>query len=400
MPKGGFSCYNKYSFQQNSQKGTVSPDMRKKPAPNENPSASSNSSPTALDNFHRHPVLWVVCLAAANAILLAGIAACFLNISQANKRIAELEEAAIPVQTTPPQIVLFPKDEEVSQPDIPLFDQETIKGFAATSKDKYEFLQRFFDDTFVYSWKGETLYVPVDGTLPMNSYNWDNLVLMDKDYKEYEYQEYGVTKTIKGIDVSKHQANIDWERVAADGVDYAFLRVGYRGYGTGAILVDEAFHQNARAANQAGVPIGAYFFSQAINAEEAVEEAELAIEALKDYDITYPVAIDLEDVPEESRTSDMTREEFTKVAIAFCERIKEAGYTPMIYCNSRWFTMNLDLSQLTEYDKWFAQYYNRPFFPYDFQIWQYSSTGRVDGIQGDVDLNISFVRYGEEEKQD
>ena len=229
----------------------------------------------------------------------------------------------------------------------------------------------------------------------MNNYNWDNLVLLDTSHKEYEYQEYGVTKTIKGIDVSRHQGNIDWEKVAADGVEYAFLRVGYRGYETGKALEDENFQQNAKGANEAGVPIGAYFFSQAVNAEEAVEEAEMALESLKGFDIAYPIAIDLEDVPDGSRTSDMTREDYTEVAIAFCERIKEAGYTPMIYCNSRWFTMNLDLSQLTEYNKWFAQYYNRPFFPYDFQIWQYTSTGKVDGIAGDVDMNISFVRYDE-----
>lgn len=365
--------------------------MRKKPVPNQNP----DRSVPALDSLHRHPVLWVVGLAALNAILLAGIAACFVAISQANQRIAQLEEEAVMADAPQTQIVLSPKSEteEKREPDVPVFDQETVKKFASNSKDKYEFLQRFFDDTFVYNWEGETLYVPVDDALPMNDYNWDNLVLMDKGYKEYEYQEYGMTKTIKGIDVSKHQENINWEKVAADGVDYAFLRVGYRGYGTGAVLVDECFHQNAKAANAAGVAIGAYFFSQALNAEEAVEEAELAIEALKDYDITYPVAIDLEDVPAEARTSGMTREEYTDVAIAFCERIKEAGYTPMIYCNSRWFTMNLDLSQLTEYDKWFAQYYNRPFFPYDFQVWQYTSAGEVDGIQGNVDLNISFVRY-------
>lgn len=371
--------------------------MRKKTTSNSNQTA--DSSLPSLDILHRHPVLWVVCLAAANAILLAGIAACFLTISRANKRIVELEAAVVPTQAPQTEVILSPKPEpeESNRLDIPLFDQETVKVFAETSRDKYEFLQRFFDDVFVYSWNGETLYVPVDDTLPMNDYNWDNLVLMDKSYREYEYQEYGVTKTIKGIDVSKYQKDVNWEKVAADGVDYAFIRVGYRGYGTGAILVDEYFHQNARDANKAGVAIGAYFFSQAINAEEAVEEAELAIEALKDYDVTYPVAIDLEDVSEDSRTSGMTREEYTEVAIAFCERIKEAGYTPMIYCNSRWFTMNLDLSQLTEYDKWFAQYYNRPFFPYDFQIWQYSSTGRVDGIEGNVDMNISFVRYDEEE---
>ena len=362
-------------------------------------SQSADRPLTASNILFRHPILWTVGLAAVNAILLAGIFACFLAISRANQRIAELEEASIPALAPQDQTVLSPKNEliENPQPEIPVFDQKTIKKFAESSRDKYEFLQRFFDDTFVYNWDGETLYIPVDDTLPMNNYNWDNLVLQDKNYKEYEYQEYGVTKTIKGIDVSKHQGKIDWEKVAADGVEYAFIRVGYRGYGTGKALEDEFFHQNAKGANEAGVPIGAYFFSQAINTEEAVEEAEMAIEALKDYDIAYPIAIDLEDVPDDSRTSEMTREEFTDVAIAFCEKIKEAGYTPMIYCNSRWFTLNLDLSRLTEYDKWFAQYYNRPFFPYDFQIWQYTSAGKVDGIDGDVDLNISFVRYDENE---
>jgi len=368
--------------------------MRKKPVTNQ----TSDRTAVIPSVILRHPVLWMAVLAAANAILLAGIAACILEISQSKQRIAELEESVVPASAPQQQVVLSPKDtpKEDETEKVPVFDQETIKEFAANTRDKYEFLQQFFDDTFVYSWDGETLYVPVDYTLPMNDYNWDNLVRMDTSHKEYEYQEYGVTKTVKGIDVSKYQGDIDWEKVAASGVEYAFIRVGYRGYGTGVALEDEKFHKNAKAANEAGVAVGAYFFSQAINVEEAVEEAEMTLEALKGYDVTYPVVIDLEDVSDESRTLDMTREEFTDVAIAFCDVIQEAGYTPMIYCNSRWFTTKLDLSRLTEYDKWLAQYYTKPFFPYDFQVWQYTSTGKVDGINGDVDMNISFVRYDEE----
>ena len=188
---------------------------------------------------------------------------------------------------------------------------------------------------------------------------------------------------------------IDWEKVAADGVEYAFIRLGIRGYGEGKLILDDAYERNAEEALDSGLDVGVYFFTQAKNREEAVEEAEFVLEHVKNYDISYPVVLDVEEVAEDSaRTADMDKQAWTEVCIAFCERIKEAGYTPMIYGNLKTFFLMLDMEQLEGYEKWFAYYRTPLYFPYEFSIWQYTSTGRVDGIKGDVDLNVSMKDWG------
>ena len=134
------------------------------------------------------------------------------------------------------------------------------------------------------------------------------------------------------------------------------------------------------------------------NKEEAVEEAEFVLENLKGYDISYPIVLDVEEVTTKNpRTKDMEKQDWTDVCIAFCERIKEAGYTPMIYGNLKTFLLMLDMEQLEAYEKWFAYYQTPLYFPYEFSIWQYTSTGKVAGIGTDVDLNISMKDYGSEE---
>ena len=213
---------------------------------------------------------------------------------------------------------------------------------------------------------------------------------------EIQYDHNGIT-ALKGIDVSKYQGNIDWKAVKADGVSYAFIRAGLRGYGaSGMISSDPYCEKNLKGASEAGVDIGVYFYSQAISKAEAIEEAEFVLDAIEGYEIKYPIVFDLEEVAAEgARTAGMTAQQITEVTIAFCERIKQAGYTPMIYGNIDWMAEHLILSELTEYDKWFAQYFNKPFFPYEFQIWQYTASGKVDGIKGNVDLNLCFKNYAE-----
>ncbi len=163
-------------------------------------------------------------------------------------------------------------------------------------------------------------------------------------------------------------------------------------------MEDEFFKDNMEGALDNGIDVGVYFYTQAISEEEAVEEAEFLLDLLEPYDVAYPVVLDLEDPESASaRTAEMTRQEYTKAAIAFLETIKKAGYTPMIYGNLKTFMLMLDLEQLEDYDKWFA-YYNAPvYFPYEFTIWQYSSKGRVDGIKGDVDMNVCMKDYGQEQ---
>lgn len=202
-------------------------------------------------------------------------------------------------------------------------------------------------------------------------------------------------QTYTGIDVSYYQGDIDWNAVAAAGVDYAIIRLGYRGYGeSGSLNLDTKFEDNITGALAAGLDTGVYFFSQAITVEEAVEEAEFVLSYLNGYDLTYPVVFDWELTGVDSaRTNNMDAKTLTRCAEAFCDKIAEAGYTPMIYFTSYVGYFKYDLSWLLDYGFWFAQYSDVPAFYYDFQIWQYSDTGKVNGISGNVDLNISFVNY-------
>ena len=140
--------------------------------------------------------------------------------------------------------------------------------------------------------------------------------------------------------------------------------------------------------------MGAYFFSQATTTEEAVEEADAVIDALAPYDITYPVVYDWELVyHDNARTDDVSVEALADCCVAFCERVKDSGYTPMIYQNTGTAMHKLDLPRVKDYDFWLAEYSSKPSYYYDFKIWQYSNTGHIPGVEGDVDLNICFRPY-------
>ena len=223
------------------------------------------------------------------------------------------------------------------------------------------------------------------------THNYEETAFQLDENNILSYNDGKITSK-KGIDVSKYQGDIDWSKVKNDGVDYAMVRVGYRGYGSsGKLVTDENFEQNMEGALENGIDVGVYFLTQAVNEEEAIEEADYVLDAIGGYDVTYPVVIDIEEITyDTARTDELTKEQWTKNCIAFCERIKEAGYTPMIYGNLKTFFIMLDMEQLEEYDKWFAYYDTPIYFPYEFTIWQYTEEGTVDGIEESVDLNISF----------
>ncbi len=208
------------------------------------------------------------------------------------------------------------------------------------------------------------------------------------------YVENSEITSLLGVDVSIHQNDIDWKKVKESGIDFAMIRLGYRGYGTGEALIDENFVQNIEGAAAAGIDTGVYFFSQAITVDEAIEEAQMVIDALKGYDVTYPVVYDWEIIyDDKARTDDVPVDVLTDCCVAFCEAVKDAGYTPMVYQNKKTTMFKLDLERLTDYDFWLAEYNSNPSYYYDFTMWQYTSTGSVPGIEGDVDLNISFKDY-------
>ena len=211
---------------------------------------------------------------------------------------------------------------------------------------------------------------------------------------QYEGRYLGCIKadTIPGVDVSYYQGEIDWEKVKASGIEFAIIRLGYRGYGEeGKLAEDKMAYKNIEGALEAGLKVGVYFFSQAITVEEAVEEAEFVLKRIEKYDITMPIVYDWEYVSNEARTANMDRRTLTDCYQAFCEKITEAGYTPMAYFNSYQSKNLMYLTELESYPFWLALYSDRMTYPYRFEMWQYTDSGKVPGIEGNVDINLYFV---------
>ncbi|MGI6498255.1 MAG: glycoside hydrolase family 25 protein [Oscillospiraceae bacterium] len=204
----------------------------------------------------------------------------------------------------------------------------------------------------------------------------------------------GPGNAIQGVDVSSYQGAIDWDKVKQDGIGFAVIRVAARGYQTDGVLAEDPnWKVNLEGAVAAGLPVGVYLFSQAISPEEAREEAAFVLDRIKGYPVTYPVVFDWEPFEHSARTDDITSEALTDACIAFCEAVQAEGYTPMVYCNLSIGLLQYDLHRLAKYDFWLAQYNDVPTFYGAFQIWQYSNTGRVEGISTKVDLNLCFAEY-------
>lgn len=241
---------------------------------------------------------------------------------------------------------------------------------------------------FVDAW-GEWHDTTINPNVAAHNYDWSYLT---NDATGISYIGDANYTYRTGIDVSYYQGDIDWKKVKNAGYEFAILRIGYRGYGDAGILrVDERFYANLEQAQDAGLDVGVYFFAQAVNETEAVEEADFVLGLLKGYELQLPVVYDPELIRDtEARTDNVTGAQFTQNTIAFCEKIKSAGYEPMIYSNMVWEAFLFDMEQLQEYPFWYADYEAVPQTPYDFSIWQYTEKGRVDGIEGNVDLNIQF----------
>lgn len=227
--------------------------------------------------------------------------------------------------------------------------------------------------------------IPVE-SLPKNTYATDGFY--DRDGLK-RYYSAGV-RGVPGIDVSSYQGDIDWQTVKEAGVEFAMIRVGYRGYVTGELDLDDCFEDNIQGALEAGVQVGVYFFSQALTEEEAVEEAEFVLSQIEGYDVTYPVVFDWEEMEVQARTDEMNMLHLTACALAFCQTVEAAGYEAGVYFNQAYGYQQLNLPSLQDYTFWLAQYEDTPTFVYNFQLWQYTNQGTVPGIEGPVDLNVAF----------
>ena len=246
----------------------------------------------------------------------------------------------------------------------------TTMGAGSISTDQYEDIDRKVNENY-YELSGKKIlledgtygeiWIPVLENVPAFSKEIDRI--KTRNGRKYYLDGSDITSLL-GVDVSVHQENIDWQKVKESGIDFAMIRLGYRGYGSGEAGLDENYAENIQGAREAGL------------------------------DINYPVVYDWEIIYDDTaRTDNVSVDVLTDCCVAFCETIRNAGYTPMIYQNKRTTIFKLDLNRLTDYDFWLAEYGSEPTYYYDFDMWQYTSTGSVPGIEGDVDLNISFKDY-------
>lgn len=231
-------------------------------------------------------------------------------------------------------------------------------------------------------------------------YTWSNL---DRSSGRYVYKVGGKALSRVGIDVSENQGDIDWYQVANDDIDFAVVRLGYRGTSSaGKIMLDSKFEANIDGAQYAGLDTGVYFFSQATTVDEAQEEADFVLQSLGGRQLEYPIVYDCEEVAAgagTSRTSGMSADEMTACAKAFCARVEQAGYTAMIYGNSTDLS-RYTLKNLSSYEIWYAEYgVPVPTVKHDFVIWQYSNNGSVAGISTAVDLDIDLTQAYKAAKQ-
>lgn len=266
------------------------------------------------------------------------------------------------------------------------------------NSDSQKWILQVADNGYYYiKSKSTGLYMDVanastkDGTnIGLCSWNYGNAQKYKFDLKEF-----------RGIDVSQYQGTIEWNKVANTGIDFAIMRIGLRGYRNANLKLDSMFETNYKGANENGIPVGVYFVTQALNYNEGVEEANFIIPTLKKCNITYPVVLDVEWAGgyegNNGRADYISKEERTNAINGFCDTIKKAGYTPMVYANKDWLTNYMNVSDL-RCDIWLAHYVSgapakKSDYKGDYTIWQYTSTGKVNGINGDVDLNIGYKKY-------
>lgn len=247
--------------------------------------------------------------------------------------------------------------------------------------------QALKDNPMLDGGTGDGTEPTAEPTIPPEANPFDQY---DFQYNKRNYLYCLKQESYVGVDVSAFQKDIDWKAVKASGVDFAMLRLGYRGWGQkGTLVEDEYIRQNLQGTAEAGLPIGVYFFSQAVSMDEVNEEIEFMLDILGDYALEYPIVLDWEEAnPTEGRVRDVTRRELTDMLLYFCEVMYSRGFQPMVYFNWTQASKMIYLNELEDYPFWLALYQDRMTFPYRVEMWQYTSEGTVPGIEGDVDINV------------
>lgn len=214
--------------------------------------------------------------------------------------------------------------------------------------------------------------------------------LEDADRTEVKNLQSTSGSSRAGIDVSKWNGDIDWDKVRNAGVEFAIIRAGYRGSVSGSLVVDPRFVENMKGAAASGIPVGVYFFTQAVNEVEAVEEASAVIQLVREYNLEFPIFIDTEGAGGNGRADGLDPETRTLVCDAFCRTVENAGYRAGVYASRNWYNNNLYTDRLDKYFIWLAEYRSIPLYQGYYQMWQHTSKGQIDGISGNVDMNIYY----------
>ena len=314
------------------------------------------------------------------------------------------EEAALPVKTEEGTILLTPEEIRAAL-DAGTLDESSIDPACLT--DENGLLSWLWNLLFGRSDKddsdsGSSTPAPVYSgwrTVGGKTYYYDQYTnqpvkgIQSIDNKLYYFDANGVQQNATfGIDVSKYQSSIDWEQVKTAGVKFVIIRIGYRGYGSGALVLDPMFEQHFTNARNAGLKVGVYFFSQAVNEEEAREEAMGCAYVLNGRKLDYPIYFDTEaSGGKNGRADGLGVEDRTKCAIAFCERVKELGYKPGVYASTTWYRKRVDYNTLrSRYTIWNA-HYGVSSSPIGCDLWQGTEKARINGYSGELDANISYI---------
>ena len=257
-------------------------------------------------------------------------------------------------------------------------DPETLKNIPAmqTEPEPQQILEPTVSET-----------EPEDPTVPpdRNPYN-----RYDFQYNRHNYLLLQNVESSPGVDVSQHQGAIDWTAVRRSGIEFAMIRLGYRGYGSGKLVEDEYAKQNLQKAKEAGLKIGAYFFSQALDIKETDEEIQFLLNILAEagVELDMPIILDWEIPASDARTKNMDARTLTDIQLHFCGQMKKMGFTPMIYFNWHQSENLYYLSELEDYPFWLALYQDRMTYPWKVEMWQWTESGKVPGIEGNVDINV------------
>ena len=340
----------------------------------------------------------VLCVIALSAITFS----LFLLVRYYQLRqTAEALQARIDVYTDPedPYLSRSEADALISEAELKAYDEgvatgqndllASIKAQLIESDSTMDTIKEMYPDELIVVDHDEILFYPILDSLKHHAYADEDFYLDSDGRIKYHGKE---ASTETWIDVSRFQEKINWSKVADDGIDAAIIRLGYRGYSKGDIMDDDTYEYNIDGALDNGLKVGVYFLTQATSDSEAEEEAEYVLDHIRGYRLDCPIVLDVELVGgDDGRGNALSMEERTQYAITFLERIEAAGYDTCIYGNLKTFLLMLDMEKLEDRSKWFAGYTETPYFPYAMDMWQYTDTGRVDGISGDVDINIRFV---------